>query len=236
MSDRFKEKYRTESARLQGWDYGRDAAYFITICTKNREPYFGTIKNGKMQVSTVGAIAYVLWFEITNHAKNIELGEFVVMPNHVHGILILDGNQCGVGDRDFMNVVVQGGDVVVQGRDVVVQGGDVVVQGGDVVVQGGDVVVRGRDVACNVPTITTIQTTNVKNEKMAMISPKSNTVSSIIRSYKSAVTKYCNRLELPFAWQSRFHDHIIRNDESFQRISEYIRNNPANWADDEWVE
>jgi hypothetical protein len=118
MPKKFKGKYRTESARLQGWDYGCDAAYFITICTKNREPYFGSIKNGKMQVSSVGAIAYVLWFEITNHAKNIELGEFVVMPNHVHGILILDGNQCGVGDRDFMNVAVQGGDVVVQGRDV----------------------------------------------------------------------------------------------------------------------
>lgn len=69
---------------------------------------------------------------------------------------------------------------------------------------------------------------------MAAISPKSNTVSSIIRSYKSAVTKYCNRLGLPFKWQSRYHDHIIRNDESFQRISEYIMNNPLNWREDKF--
>ncbi len=188
MSEKFKGKYRNESARLQNWDYGSDAAYFITICTKDREHYFGEIQKGKMQVSPAGAIAHALWFEIKNHAKNIELGEFVVMPNHVHGILILDGN------NDIANI--------------------------------------GRDVACNVPTET--ETPNQKNEQMTAISPKSNTISSIIRSYKSAVTKYCNRLELTFAWQPRFHDHIIRNDESFHRISEYIKNNPANWHEDKF--
>lgn len=184
-----------KSPRLKQWNYGSDAAYFITICTQDREHYFGEIQNGKMQVSPAGGIAHVLWYEIKNHAQHIELGEFVVMPNHVHGILILDGN------IDRANV---GGC-----RDV------------------------GRDVACNVPTETE-PTDQWKNEQMAAISPKSNTVSSIIRSYKSAVTKYCNRLELPFAWQPRYHDHIIRNDESFHRISEYIKNNPANWQGDKF--
>ena len=82
MSEKFKGKYRSESARLQNWNYGSNAACFITICTKDREHYFGEIQGGKMLVSPAGAIAYVLWFEIKNHAKNIELGEFVVMPNH----------------------------------------------------------------------------------------------------------------------------------------------------------
>lgn len=176
MSERFQNKYRLDSARLKNWDYGCDASYFITICTIDRENYFGEIQNGKMQVSPAGAIAHALWFEIKNHAKHIELGEFVVMPNHVHGILILDGN-C-------------------------------------------------RDVACNFPTETD------KNETMSAISPKSNTISTIIRSYKSAVTKYCNRLEIPMAWQPRFYDHIIRNEESFQRITQYIKNNPSNWKED----
>jgi len=72
----------------QGWS----GAYFITICTQNRECYFGEIKNKKMILSPTGAIADVLWYEIKNHVKNIELGEFVVMPNHIHGILILNGN------------------------------------------------------------------------------------------------------------------------------------------------
>lgn len=188
-----------KSPRLRHWDYGSSSAYFITICTNDRQHYFGEISDSKMQVSPVGAIAYVLWHEIKNHAKNVELGEFVVMPNHVHGILILNGNN-GI-------VNIDGGSV------------------GD-----GGAVVGGRDVACNVPT----GINHLKNEQMAAISPKSNTVSSIIRSYKSAVTKYCNRLGLPFKWQSRYHDHIIRNDESFQRISEYIMNNPLNWREDKF--
>lgn len=92
MSEKFKEKYRSDSARLRNWDYGSDGAYFITICTHNREHFFGEINNNKMNVSPAGAIAHVLWDQIKNHTKNVELGEFVVMPNHVHGILILNGN------------------------------------------------------------------------------------------------------------------------------------------------
>lgn len=83
MSERFRGKYRNESIRLKNWDYARDAAYFITICTKNREHIFGEIQNAKMQISPAGAIAHVLWYEIKNHAKNLELGEFVVMQSAV---------------------------------------------------------------------------------------------------------------------------------------------------------
>ncbi|WP_421796467.1 transposase [Haliscomenobacter sp.] len=69
---------------------------------------------------------------------------------------------------------------------------------------------------------------------MAAISPKSNTIPIIIRSYKSAVTKHANRLGLPNGWQPRFYDHIIRNDAEYQRISDYIVNNPANWQTDKF--
>lgn len=91
-ADKFQNKYRIPSTRLQNWDYSREGSYFITICTKDRNHDFGEIINGKMKLSPIGAIADVLWYEIKNHAKNTELGEWVVMPNHVHGILILDTN------------------------------------------------------------------------------------------------------------------------------------------------
>ena len=61
-----------------------------------------------------------------------------------------------------------------------------------------------------------------------------NTVSSIIGGYKSAVTKYARRLGFEYAWQDRFHDHIIRNDASFLRIAAYIENNPVNWKEDKF--
>lgn len=73
-----------------------------------------------------------------------------------------------------------------------------------------------------------------KNKTMSAISPKSDTVSTIIRSYKSAVTRHANRLELPNGWQPRFYDHVIRDNDGYQRISDYIVNNPANWHDDKF--
>lgn len=69
---------------------------------------------------------------------------------------------------------------------------------------------------------------------MSAISPKSNSVSTIIRSYKSAVTKHANRLGFENGWQTRFYDHIIRNDAEYQRISDYIVNNPKNWGKDKF--
>jgi len=68
---------------------------------------------------------------------------------------------------------------------------------------------------------------------MASISPKKGTLSTIIRSYKSVVTKNARYIHADFAWQSRFHDHIIRDDKSFHNIATYIRNNPINWQKDE---
>ena len=88
--EKFQGKYRIPSARWKDWDYGSVGAYFITICTKDRHPYFGEIMDGKMIYTPLGAIADVLWMEIKNHTRNIELGEFVVMPNHLHGILIVE--------------------------------------------------------------------------------------------------------------------------------------------------
>jgi len=73
-----------------------------------------------------------------------------------------------------------------------------------------------------------------KNEQMAEISPKPGSLSRIVGSYKSAVSKHAHRLGYEFAWQSRFYDHIIRNENDYVRISEYIVNNPQKWVDDKF--
>jgi REP element-mobilizing transposase RayT len=86
MNNKLKDR---KTPRLQTWDYRWAASYFITICTKNRLHYFGKIENAEMKLSNIGVIADILWYEIKNHAKNIELGEFAVMPNHIHGIIVI---------------------------------------------------------------------------------------------------------------------------------------------------
>ena len=183
---KYRNKYRISSARLQNWDYGWPGAYFITICTHNWKNYFGEIIDKKIELSNIGVIADILWCEIKNHAKNIELGEFVVMPNHIHGILVLN-------------------------NDGIVE---------------------------TLHAIETLHATSlpIKNEFMSSISPKNNTISSIIRSYKSAVTKHCHRLGYDFKWQTRFYDHIIRNEKSFDKITNYIIHNPENWENDKFME
>lgn len=194
---RYRNKYRIASARAQWWDYGWNGAYFITICTQNRAHLFGEIVGGNMHVSPLGAIADVLWHEIPTHAPFVELGDFVVMPNHIHGILILDKPD-GVNEMG--------------GND------------------GTGTVETGH--ALSLQQQPTSQPPSVGQKRFQNIGK--NTVSSIVGSYKSAVTKHANRLGLENGWQARFHDHIIRNDAEYQRISDYIVRNPQNWNNDKF--
>jgi REP element-mobilizing transposase RayT len=184
MSEKFQNKYRIPSARWQSWDYRWNAAYFVTLCTRNRYNFFGNIHDGKMMLSHVGIIADILWHEITNHAKNVELGAFVVMPNHVHGIIIIN------------------------------------------------------DTA-------TVETTHALSIQHPLYKPDTpghqrfqhqgkNSLSAIVGSYKSAVSKHAHRLGFTFSWQARFHDHVIRDNESYNRISDYILTNPSTWKEDKF--
>ena len=90
MAEKFNNKYRIESARLQTWDYGWNASYFVTICTHKRIHFFGEIHNKIVELSEIGKIAHDFWIEIPNHFPFVELGEFVIMPNHVHGIITIN--------------------------------------------------------------------------------------------------------------------------------------------------
>lgn len=90
MPDKYLGKYRNESTRAPWWDYSRNGAYFITINTKNREHYFGEIRDGIMNLSDVGKLANKFWLKIPDHFHGVLLDAHIVMPNHVHGILIID--------------------------------------------------------------------------------------------------------------------------------------------------
>lgn len=83
----FKNKYRVESARLRGYDYASPGLYFITICTKNRESLFGDVVNGEMDLSPIGDIVADEWQKTPRVRANVQLDAWVVMPNHLHGII-----------------------------------------------------------------------------------------------------------------------------------------------------
>jgi putative transposase len=87
--------HHRQSIRLDGYDYSRSGAYFITICTHDRECLFGDIVNGTMVFNTVGDIARSHWQQLPQHHPNIIMDESIVMPNHLHGIIILESSTDG---------------------------------------------------------------------------------------------------------------------------------------------
>jgi putative transposase len=179
---KFQNKYRNESARLQYWDYGTDAAYFVTICTAGREHYFGEISDSKqIELSEIGQFANKCWSEILTHFPFVVLDAFVVMPDHIHGIIGINKNNIG----------------------------------------GNVIVITGTQNIASRP----IQSKN-------KFGPQSQNLASIIRGFKIGITKYARIHKIEFCWQPRYHDHLIRNITEFERIRNYIIENPGKWNND----
>lgn len=184
--DKYQNKYRIQSARASWWDYGAVASYFITICTKDRRPFFGIIKNGFMCLNDIGTLVHQEWVNtpILRPDMNIELGAFVVMPNHIHGIITIGGNIYNQNnDRDALQCV---------------------------------------------------STTPSPETAINKFGPQRKNLSAIVRGIKSTVTKQARLTHSEFGWQPRFHDHIIREEASYHRISRYIYNNPIKWTEDKF--
>ncbi len=190
--DKFRNNYRIPSARAQWWDYGRDAAYFITICTKDRKFYFGDVLRGLMELSESGMIANRYWLEIPEHFPFVRLGAFIVMPNHIHGILII--KQTANSDE---STDAQSGRLSESSES---------------------------------------SEFSETPKKPGGNNPQwhSGTIGVIINQYKRICTINARKANSDFGWQSRFHDHIIRNNMEFERIANYINNNPANWMKDKF--
>ena len=89
--------YKRRSIRLKGYDYSKDGLYFVTICVKNRKCLFGDIKDGEMILNHNGEIVDMVWDELSEHYHNIRLDAFVIMPNHIHGIIEIIQPQNVVG-------------------------------------------------------------------------------------------------------------------------------------------
>ncbi|MCK4813725.1 MAG: hypothetical protein KAT14_07300 [Candidatus Marinimicrobia bacterium] len=109
MSKKFQNKYRIESTRLQNWNYGWNADYFVTIKTKDRKPYFGKIVHGEMVLTKIGEIVQSEWLKTPDIRPdmNLKLGAWIVMPNHFHAIITIGKNQYNlkqnIGSKDAMH-------------------------------------------------------------------------------------------------------------------------------------
>ena len=112
------EIYRRHSIRLKGYDYSQTGYYFVTICTRNRECVFGDVVGGKMKLSKIGELVQIAWNDLLKRFRNLELDGFAVMPNHIHGIIIIVGaglalpNQGAASSAPTKDISPRLGDVV----------------------------------------------------------------------------------------------------------------------------
>ena len=93
----YPEKHRRRSIRLPDYDYSQAGAYFVTTCTHNRACLFGDIVDGEMRLNEDGRLAQSVWEALPKHYSHVESDAFVVMPNHVHGIIVLTATPVGAG-------------------------------------------------------------------------------------------------------------------------------------------
>ena len=99
MKDSAGKRHR-RSIRLRGYDYVQTGAYFVTVVTKDRTCLFGEVVNGEPRLNNAGRIIQATWNELPNHYPGVECHAFVIMPNHVHGIIVLVEDDAGVGSND----------------------------------------------------------------------------------------------------------------------------------------
>ena len=189
----FRNKYRVGSTRLKCHDYSGNGSYYVTICTCRHIPFFGEIKSGKMIYSEPGEISWKFWMEIPEHFSFVELDEFIIMPDHMHGIIFINNTIKYV--EPLHATVLQ--NATVPQQNAMIQ-------------------------PCP------------PNDHFSIISPKIGSLGSIIRSYKSAVSKYAHVIDPAFKWQKSYHDHIIRTNTELNRIRKYIRENPEKWIDNSY--
>jgi len=233
MADKYQNKYRISSARLKNWDYSRDGAYFITICTKDRKHFFGKIINEEMYLSDLGLIAHKYWMEIPQHFPFVKLGVMVIMQNHMHGIIIIDNAKNNVNNN-------------VNRRDAIHR-----ISLEDKSLDGIAECEGEAGYAINPVCTDNISKNNADNKSIDNKSKNntnkipggvtgnnnpmlSDSLAKVIRWYKGRVSFESRKIHPKFSWQSLFYDNIIRNEKSFNRIQEYIINNPKNWAKDKF--
>jgi REP element-mobilizing transposase RayT len=226
MNDKSKYNpniHHRKSIRLKGYDYSQAGLYFITICCQDRACLFGHIENSEMVLNDAGKMVETEWLKLHERFNNIELHEFVVMPNHFHAILEIVGATLVVAQND---VETQNGHTAQNDIDASV-GATLVVAQNDVETQNGH---------------TAQNDIETQNGQPQGIAPTSKTIGNMVGAFQSIVTvEYIRGVKTlgwqPFngkLWQRNYYEHIIRNEQSHQTISKYIINNPSKWNDDKF--
>jgi REP element-mobilizing transposase RayT len=220
------EIHHRRSIRLQGYDYSQNGMYFITICAFQREKLFGEIQanNGEaeMVLNEFGRLVQFTWQDLPNHNPGIELGPFVIMPNHIHAIVLF----VGAGSEPALTEPALTEPALTEPAP-----GSKTTPVSPDTKPAHDTRPASDRADCD-PT-----NSGAGCEPRAGCEPASTTpLSEIVRQLKTFSARRINQARntpgLP-VWQRNYWEHIIRSDESARKIADYISNNPQMWDNDQ---
>ena len=244
IMNKYLKKYRVNTTRLPDWDYAEPGGYFVTVCVKDQKCVFGEVRDDCMVLNDLGREAERCLLAVPEHFPFASVDLYVVMPNHVHAVIEI---------RERGNV--KGGEITNKYRAAkycgstngqVPSSGNVEAQNSasleknetssrSVEAQNSASLEKNETSSRPVETqhFASLRKGQPKDQPMNHFGPQSGNLGAIVRGFKVGVTKYANVRMIPFAWQTGYHDHVIRNEADMARVQEYIVNNPLQWALDE---
>ena len=208
-----RSKHHRRSIRLKGYEYRRPGLYFVTICIQGGRNLLGDIVEEEMVLNAAGRLISDEWQDLPKRFPQIDLDAFAVLPNHMHGIIIITEDPVGA-----TLVAAQGAD-----------------EDGGAVAEDGT---PEKDAAKSAGARATTRDAPTKGGR----SGRGATLGQIVGAYKSITTNgYIRGVKTdewkPFDgrfWQRNYHEHIIRNEQSLNTIRQYVENNPAGWKQDKF--
>jgi REP element-mobilizing transposase RayT len=213
------QRHHRRSIRLHGYDYSQAGAYYVTIVAQGRACLFGEIVNGQMRLNAAGRIVQWEWQRLGQRFPNVQLDAFIVMPNHIHGIILIRADGVGAKQLGQVGATRPGQTECISGEDIMPDEKPV----------GNDGSPLRED--------TVPDEASVGNDGSPVPNgPVPGSLGAMIGQFKSRVTKRLwakpGLSGIP-VWQRNYYEHIIRNENERIRIRGYIESNPVNWDDDD---
>jgi len=207
--------HHRKSIRLKGYDYSQAGLYFITLCCRDREHLFGYIKNGEMILNKYGEIALTEWYHTEQIRENCRIYESIIMPNHIHGIIEITqkkGEEGEIGKFESSSQTI--GSIIRGFKIASIKRIKDLIQNSELEFSTGELQFAPTEFAPTEFAPTEFAPTEFAPTEFAP------TPTEIIKSLDFKI------------WQGNYFERIIRNEQSFQKISDYIINNPQKWEND----
>jgi REP element-mobilizing transposase RayT len=206
------QKYNRRSIRLRDYDYTSPGAYFITICTQDRKSIFGEIVNNEMQLNELGESLQLIWNALPERFSNLELDHFVIMPDHIHGIIIIKETNFIFAEDSYKSELPERFRNSTYSKRATNR------------VSASFAPPHPRGAINRAPT----ELPSLRPADKNRILP----LGEVIRTFKAVTAhKIHSQGRLDFKWQRNYHEHIIRKDDDLDRVRQYIIDNPAQWAE-----